>query len=282
MKTLYLIGGPMGVGKTTAGRLLRDRLPHSVFLDGDWCWDMMVLAVLLSALCVLAGEYLFNERNIQRLEADREQIRLSDERFRIALENGRLSIWDYDFATHSIIQPEHALMLHGSDRVILNVPQSLVAGGIVHPDSVHDFLEMYEHLRAGASPVEGVFRIRRSEQGYWYQHIRYTTLTDKHGRPYRAIGMDVVACSVPGTHDSRHLFGEKEFAAMARKTFSRLRPASVSRYSTRTGTSAKAVRQIRPSASISFSVSASTLALTAGMPFFSSPKRRTSCRYSSR
>lgn len=40
MKTLYLIGGPMGVGKTTAGRLLRDRLPHSVFLDGDWCWDM--------------------------------------------------------------------------------------------------------------------------------------------------------------------------------------------------------------------------------------------------
>jgi len=151
--------------------------------------DMMVLAVLLSALCVLAGEYLFNERNIQRLEADREQIRLSDERFRIALENGRLSIWDYDFATHSIIQPEHALMLHGSDRVILNVPQSLVAGGIVHPDSVHDFLEMYEHLRAGASPVEGVFRIRRSEQGYWYQHIRYTTLTDKHGRPYRAIGM---------------------------------------------------------------------------------------------
>lgn len=29
----------MGVGKTTVCQLLKDRLPSSVFLDGDWCWD---------------------------------------------------------------------------------------------------------------------------------------------------------------------------------------------------------------------------------------------------
>lgn len=40
MKKLYLIGGTMGVGKTTTSRLLRDRLPNCAFLDGDWCWDM--------------------------------------------------------------------------------------------------------------------------------------------------------------------------------------------------------------------------------------------------
>ena len=40
MKTLYLIGGTMGIGKTTACRLLKTKLPDSVFLDGDWCWDM--------------------------------------------------------------------------------------------------------------------------------------------------------------------------------------------------------------------------------------------------
>ena len=39
MKTLYLIGGPMGVGKTAAGQALKRLLPRSVFLDGDWCWD---------------------------------------------------------------------------------------------------------------------------------------------------------------------------------------------------------------------------------------------------
>ena len=39
MKRLYLIGGPMGVGKTTVCRELQKRLDRSVFLDGDWCWD---------------------------------------------------------------------------------------------------------------------------------------------------------------------------------------------------------------------------------------------------
>ena len=39
MKTLYLIGGTMGVGKTTVCQEMKRTLPNSVFLDGDWCWD---------------------------------------------------------------------------------------------------------------------------------------------------------------------------------------------------------------------------------------------------
>lgn len=39
LKKLYLIGGTMGVGKTTVGQKLKIKLPNSVFLDGDWCWD---------------------------------------------------------------------------------------------------------------------------------------------------------------------------------------------------------------------------------------------------
>lgn len=39
MKTLYLIGGTMGVGKTAVGCRLKEVLFNSVFLDGDWCWD---------------------------------------------------------------------------------------------------------------------------------------------------------------------------------------------------------------------------------------------------
>lgn len=39
MKKIYLIGGTMGVGKTTVCRQLQKDLPNSVFLDGDWCWD---------------------------------------------------------------------------------------------------------------------------------------------------------------------------------------------------------------------------------------------------
>ena len=40
MKRLILVNGTMGAGKTTVCRQLKQRLPHCVFLDGDWCWDM--------------------------------------------------------------------------------------------------------------------------------------------------------------------------------------------------------------------------------------------------
>lgn len=39
MKNIYIIGGTMGVGKTTVSQTLKKKLPNSVFLDGDWCWD---------------------------------------------------------------------------------------------------------------------------------------------------------------------------------------------------------------------------------------------------
>ncbi|MGN0996399.1 MAG: AAA family ATPase [Candidatus Ventricola sp.] len=45
MKHLFVIGGPMGVGKTAACRQLQQLLSRSVFLDGDWCWDMRPFVV---------------------------------------------------------------------------------------------------------------------------------------------------------------------------------------------------------------------------------------------
>ena len=40
MKRFYMIGGTMGIGKTTVSQYLKTELNNSVFLDGDWCWDM--------------------------------------------------------------------------------------------------------------------------------------------------------------------------------------------------------------------------------------------------
>ena len=65
MKTLYLVGGPMGVGKTAACRLLKERLPACAFLDGDWCWDANPFQVteetktmVLDNICYLLNSFL--------------------------------------------------------------------------------------------------------------------------------------------------------------------------------------------------------------------------------
>jgi len=40
MKKLIFINGTMGVGKTSTCKELLKLLKPSVFLDGDWCWNM--------------------------------------------------------------------------------------------------------------------------------------------------------------------------------------------------------------------------------------------------
>lgn len=45
MKHLIMINGTMGVGKTTTSKELQKILPNNVFLDGDWCWEMLPFVV---------------------------------------------------------------------------------------------------------------------------------------------------------------------------------------------------------------------------------------------
>ena len=65
MKTLYMIGGTMGVGKTTVCQQLKRDLPNSVFLDGDWCWDASPFqvteetkAMVTNNICYLLNNFL--------------------------------------------------------------------------------------------------------------------------------------------------------------------------------------------------------------------------------
>ena len=40
MKKLIIINGTMGTGKSTVSELILKKLEKSVYLDGDWCWNM--------------------------------------------------------------------------------------------------------------------------------------------------------------------------------------------------------------------------------------------------
>lgn len=65
MGRFYLVGGPMGVGKTAACRQLQQLLPTCAFLDGDWCWDMhpfqvtaQTKALVLDNICYVLNNFL--------------------------------------------------------------------------------------------------------------------------------------------------------------------------------------------------------------------------------
>ena len=65
MKHLYIIGGTMGVGKSTVSQVMKEKLNNSVFLDGDWCWDLHPFQVttetkqmVLQNICFLLNQFI--------------------------------------------------------------------------------------------------------------------------------------------------------------------------------------------------------------------------------
>lgn len=65
MKRLYLVGGTMGVGKTSVCQALKKRLENAVLLDGDWCWDADPFQVteetrrmVLDNICYVLGSFI--------------------------------------------------------------------------------------------------------------------------------------------------------------------------------------------------------------------------------
>lgn len=65
MKTIYIIGGTMGVGKTTVCQVMKEKLDNSVFLDGDWCWDSHPFQVtdetkkmVIHNICFLLNQFI--------------------------------------------------------------------------------------------------------------------------------------------------------------------------------------------------------------------------------
>ena len=65
MKKLFIIGGTMGIGKSTVSQILKRNLPNSVFLDGDWCWDSSPFQVtaetkemVIKNICAVLSNFL--------------------------------------------------------------------------------------------------------------------------------------------------------------------------------------------------------------------------------
>ena len=62
---MFVIGGTMGIGKSTVSQILKRKLPNSVFLDGDWCWDSSPFQVtaetkemVIKNICAVLNNFL--------------------------------------------------------------------------------------------------------------------------------------------------------------------------------------------------------------------------------
>ncbi|UDN61337.1 PAS domain-containing hybrid sensor histidine kinase/response regulator [Clostridioides sp. ES-W-0016-02] len=167
-------------------------------------WDMRVITGNGNIRYILCSGVFDNKdgvtlmngvvMDITKQKRIEQALRESEEKFRIATENSDVAFWSYNFEKKEIFQTQSSKFMHGYDNIVKNVPESLVEEGYIRSDSIKEYLEMYYKMRNGAKTVSGEFWMKNLDtNGWWCEHIDYTTVFDETGKPVyaHAIGKDV-------------------------------------------------------------------------------------------
>lgn len=119
---------------------------------------------------------------------------LSDERINLALMHTKTYVWDYDFSNKLLIQSS-GKKLFGKEKIIYQVPESLINSEFIHEDSKEDFYNLFKSIQGPEQIVSGIFKICSMNspdlvcKKYVWMKITLTKIYDADGKPLRAVGV---------------------------------------------------------------------------------------------
>lgn len=121
----------------------------------------------------------------KRIRARREKQHV--EMYAHAFSSSRVMLREWDIKTKTLIRSDGYSEKDGRDRVIYNVPESLIADGYVHPDFVDAYRKTFENLEKGIDQVLMV-KIKGKSGCYEWMWVDYKVIHSDDGTPIKAIG----------------------------------------------------------------------------------------------
>ena len=120
--------------------------------------------------------------DVTRLKKTEEQLRISEEEFRIAAQQGARLIARYELDTQTIYQRPEAAAVFGLAPVVEHVPESILAMGLVAPESEEKYRAFYRDMRQEKPKGEVTVRMRAigQEEYRWYKG-EYSLVYDTRG-----------------------------------------------------------------------------------------------------
>ena len=137
--------------------------------------------------------YINVSTDVRELVEVQRQLKISQERYEIALQQARTALWEYDIKEHTIQRIDtmrgQFSEIFPNEGIIEGVPESLIEQGIVFEDSIKEIQTMYARLKEGLKKVSGQLHMRnRNGEERWVE-ICCTTIFDDAGRAIKAIGI---------------------------------------------------------------------------------------------
>ncbi|MDD2960242.1 MAG: response regulator [Lachnospiraceae bacterium] len=162
-------------------RLITQRSRHKVLKSGR---DIIIAAYMdADEIKPLKRMQLEQEKMVLDTQAQR-----AEKKFRIALENSNLFIWECYFEEKKNVYTSRTMARLHTPRVVCNVPEGLIESGRIAPESAEEVRRMYAAVMSGEPKAEGIVKLQLEEGGQWLK-ISMTTFYDSNGIPESAVCM---------------------------------------------------------------------------------------------
>lgn len=119
----------------------------------------------------------------------KEQLRLSEKRYEIAIQASGITMFEYDLRTGEFLFYQDVADMYNLPRVVPDGVNTFVFMGIVEPGSVQEYRDMYRRIHRG-EPFASCYVKTRDKNGDTHDYeLLLTNVFDKDGCPVRAIGV---------------------------------------------------------------------------------------------
>lgn len=118
-----------------------------------------------------------------------EQLRISEEQFRLAIMQSNLLVCQYDLIEHRITFPDILMEKYRYHPADVRIPDDPAALECIAPGSRKEYARIFNELLAGAESVEATVEFLNLTRENSWQHIVYTRINNTYGTARRAIGI---------------------------------------------------------------------------------------------
>lgn len=120
------------------------------------------------------------------------ELKQLEKRFSVATAQTGVSIWNYDIETRTLTLENKPDSNFFEENVFLNAPDSLIDNGLLHPDDVEKYKEMFQRIERGDALISSEVRFLNpvTNEYVWHQVV-FSVALDNEGYPNSVIGTSV-------------------------------------------------------------------------------------------
>ncbi|MGI6442630.1 MAG: cache domain-containing protein [Synergistaceae bacterium] len=149
--------------------------------------QISMLIVVLSAMALFLIVIVMDYRERKSLEVEKEMLRISEEEYRIFVEQSEKLLYRYDVKTKTIYSHPAMAETIGVPMVFKYDSESAVKSGIILKESLEEHARFYEAMSNGEPTGSTVLNIRKtSGENAWYRGV-FTMIYNDDGSPKHAI-----------------------------------------------------------------------------------------------